>query len=167
MVATDRSAARAQRGFTITEALTVVVILGILVAFAAPSMKDLLRTQRVRAIAYDLFADLAYARSQAITLGHNVQFASAAGTTNWISGYALTDTTASPNRTLRVQSAGDSSIAFTADAASVTFDRTGRISAGTVSFSIAPTDVTAPATEKRCVRVDPSGRARSIDGTCT
>jgi type IV fimbrial biogenesis protein FimT len=164
MVAIAHSPARAQRGFTITEALTVVVILGILVAFAAPSMKDLLRTQRVRAISYDLFADLSFARSQAITLGHNVQVASSGGGTDWLSGYSIVDTTA--NRTLRVQSAADSSIAFTADAATFTFDRSGRVSAGTISFAIAPTDATAPATEKRCVHIDPSGRARSHDGTC-
>jgi type IV fimbrial biogenesis protein FimT len=159
--------ARSQSGFTMVETLAVVMIIAILAAFAAPAMKDLIRTQRVRTVAYDLLADLTFARSQAITLGHNVQFASVASSTDWLSGYTITDTSVTPNRTLRTQSSADPSLAFTADAASVTFDRSGRASAGTVSFNIAPTDSTAPALQKRCVRIDPSGRPRAVEGACS
>lgn len=162
-----RPPARTQSGFTMVETMVVVMILAILAAFAAPAMKDLIRTQRVRTAAYDLLADLTFARSQAITKGHNVAFASTAASTNWATGYALTDTTASPNVTLRSHSAVDPSIAFTADQSTLTFDRSGRISVGTVSFNIAPTDATAPATEKRCVRIDPSGRPRAVEGVCS
>ncbi len=160
-------ARRRQAGFTLTEALVVVAILGILAAFAAPSMRDLMRTQRVRSAAYDLLADLTYARGQAITLGHNVQFASSAGSTNWLSGYTIVDTTAAPNVTLRSQDAADSSIVFTADASTFVFDRSGRISTGTVSFTITPYGGSPPTSQMRCVRIDPSGRARSAEGSCT
>lgn len=169
MVATSLRARpqRAQPGFTMVETMIVVLIIGILAAFAAPAMRDLIRTQRVRAAAYDLLADLTFARSQAITKGHNVVFASSGGSTNWASGYTLTDTTATPNVVLRTQTAVDPSIAFTADQATLTFDRSGRISVGTVSFNIAPTDATAPAIQKRCVRIDPSGRPRTAEGVCS
>lgn len=163
---------RALAGFTMVETMVVVLIIGILAAFAAPAMRDLIRTQRVRSATYDLLADLTFARSQAITLGHNVSVASSGASTNWAPGYTITDTTASPNRQLRSQSATDSSIAFTGDQSSLVFDRTGHVTSGgspnnTVSFNIAPTDATAPSIQKRCVRIDPSGRPRAVEGVCS
>lgn len=155
-----------QSGFTMVETMIVVMIIAILAAFAAPAMKDLIRTQRVRAAAYDLLADLTFARSQAITKGHSVTFNSAAASLDWSSGYTVTDIGASPAVVLRTQTAVDSSLAFTADHSGISFDRSGRVS-GTVKFNIAPTDSTAPAMEKRCVVLDPSGRARSAEGVCT
>jgi type IV fimbrial biogenesis protein FimT len=159
-------------GFTMVETMVVVLILGILAAFAAPAMKDLLRTQRVRSATYDLLADLTFARSQAVTLGHNVSVASSGGSTDWAPGYTITDTTASPNRSLRSQSAVASSVAFTGDQSSLVFDRTGHVTSGgsannIVSFNIAPTDSTAPSIQKRCVRIDPSGRPRAVEGVCS
>jgi type IV fimbrial biogenesis protein FimT len=159
-------------GFTMVETMVVVLIIGILAAFAAPAMRDLIRTQRVRSATYDLLADLTFARSQAITLGHNVSVASSGGSTNWAPGYTITDTTANPNRSLRTQSAADASIAFTGDQSSLVFDRSGHVTSGgspnnTVSFNVAPTDSTAPSIQKRCVRIDPSGRPRAVEGVCS
>ena len=151
-----------QKGWTAIEMMVVVAILGILAAFAAPAMTGLLRTQKVRAAAYDIFSDLTYARSEAIARGRNVIVASAAGT-NWVSGWTITDPTA--GTTLRSQAALSSGILFTGDAGTLTFDRSGRTSA-TVRFSILPTDSGVPDTQKRCVRISPSGRPNSLTGPC-
>lgn len=157
---------RPQGGFTLTEIVVVIAILGILAAFAAPSMTKLMTTQKVRSASYDIFADLTYARSEAISRGHTVSVRSTSGGNDWITGWEIWDTTAAPSVKLRAQSALSTGVTFTADQASVSFDRTGRTNAGTVSFNIVPTDVGATVDQKRCVRIDPSGRPRTSTGAC-
>ena len=150
------------RGFTVIEAMVVVAILAILAAFAAPAMNQLIRTQKVRSIAYDLFADLTYARSQAIARGHNVGIGSKGGT-NWgINGWMVRDLT--NGETLRDTGAGPKGLKFTADAPGLVFLPTGRTAAN-VSFTIAPEE-SAPDDQKRCVRISPSGRPNSTTGAC-
>lgn len=165
-----------QRGFTATELVVVIAILGILAAFAAPSMTKLMVTQKVRSVSYDLFADLSFARSEAISRGHNVQIAAQTGGTDWVNGWTITDTSASPNVALRKQGpctvsgattdcAMVAGVTFTADVASLTFDRTGRTSQN-ASFNIVPTDTSALTDQKRCIKMDPSGRPRTLTGAC-
>ena len=55
---------RSRLGFTLVELLTVLAVLGVLLAVAAPSLADMLNRRRVEAIASTLGADLAYARSE-------------------------------------------------------------------------------------------------------
>ena len=50
------------RGLTIIELMVVVVLLGVLVALAAPSMRGLISVQRVRGVNAELVTDLQYAR---------------------------------------------------------------------------------------------------------
>ena len=162
-MAMDARAPRSERGFTLTELVVVIAILGVMAAFAAPSMSRMMQTQKVRSTSYDLFADLTYARSEAISRGHNVQMRSTSGTANWINGWEIWDTTS--NVKLRDQSALASGINFTGSAASFTFDRTGRAS-DNVDFNIVPTDPAAIADQKRCIHIEPSGRPRTITGAC-
>jgi len=79
------------QGFTVIEAMVVVGIIAILAGFAAPAMNQLIRTQKVRSISYDLFADLTYARSEAIARGHNVEIASKSGNDWGGSGWSIRD----------------------------------------------------------------------------
>ena len=150
------------RGFTVVEAMVVVGIIAILAAFAAPAMNQLIRTQKVRSISYDLFADLTYARSEAIARGHNVGIGSKAGTDWGISGWFVRDL--STGEMLRDQGPRASGIKFTADTAGVIFRPNGRILSN-VSFNIAPVEG-APDDQKRCIRITPSGRPNSTTGVC-
>jgi len=72
---------RFQAGFTATEILVVIGIVGILAAIAVPSMSKMIQTQSVRSASYDLQADLTYARSEAISRATNVTITEAAGGT--------------------------------------------------------------------------------------
>ena len=58
---------RAQRGFTIIELMTALVVAGILLAVAIPSFRELLARNRVEGVAGELSTDLQYARSEAVS----------------------------------------------------------------------------------------------------
>jgi len=143
--------------------MVVVLILAILAGFAAPSMMQLIRTQKVRSTSYDIFADLTYTRSQAISRGHNVGIGSNAGT-NWANGWSVRDlTTGEVLRTAPAQATG---IVFASDTPGLIFDRTGRNTTGNAKFAIRPSDAGAPDVQKRCIQIAPSGRPNSITGPC-
>jgi prepilin-type N-terminal cleavage/methylation domain-containing protein len=163
MVTAVRARTRVARGFTVIEAMVVVFIIAILAAAAAPSMNQLIRTQKVRGTAYDLFADLTYARSEAISRGHNVGIGSNAGN-NWANGWRVQDL--ATGAVLRQQGKLSSGITFTADSAGLIFASTGRNTTGNVTFAIAPVEADAPDNQKRCIRITPSGRPNSINGPC-
>ena len=154
---------RRQAGFTAAEILVVLTIVGIMVAIAIPSLSNLLQTQAVRSASYDLNADLVFARSEAISRGVNVSVVGAA-TTDYKQGWTITE--AAGNTTLRSQGSRDSKITFDSTMNTVTFDRTGRITTGAVQWEIKPTGTSQPH-QKRCIKLDPSGRPRTNEGVCT
>lgn len=153
-------------GFTLAEALVTIAIVAVLAALALPGMNQLLTTQRVKSTSFDLMADLTYARSEAIARGTDVVVASTSGTSDWREGWTITET-AGPS-VLREAAARADTVIFTGPGPTVTFERTGRATAlGTVAFSIQPKGDDAPDNQKRCLRLDPSGRARSAVGVCS
>lgn len=60
------------RGLTVIELMVVVALLGVLVALAAPSMRDMISVQRVRGVNAELVTDLQYARSEAARRNRDV-----------------------------------------------------------------------------------------------
>jgi prepilin-type N-terminal cleavage/methylation domain-containing protein len=152
------------RGFTLPEMLTVIMIIGILAAFAFPAMSKFLATQGVRSASYDLFADLIYARSEAISRGTTVTI-QATTSTDFKQGYTVREN--GGGTVLRQQPARDTRIQFTGSANAVTFDRSGRANAQ-IFFNIIPaSNITNPQDYmKRCIRLDPSGRPKSSEGSC-
>lgn len=159
---------RASRGFTLIEMMVVILIVGILGIMGFPAMTRMLSTQAVRSAAYDLFADLVYARSEAITRGTTVTVQAAGGGTDWKGGWIIREN--GGGTTLRSQPARGSAIAFTGSQSAITFERSGRAqNAAEVSFAITPADTESAALQahqKRCIKLDPSGRPRSAEGAC-
>jgi len=158
---------RTARGFTLIEMMVVIIIIGILGVLGFPAMTRMLSSQAVRSTTYDLFADLVYARSEAITRGTTVTITSP-GSTNWKQGWNIVE--AAGGTTLRSQPAIGSKILMTGPA-TISFERTGRATnAAAVQFDIRP-DVTSETNavqdnQRRCVKLDPSGRPRSYEGVC-
>lgn len=151
-----------ERGFTLVEILVVIFIVGLLASFAFPAMTKFLATQAVRSASYDLFADLIYARSEAIARGTTITL-TGASSTDFKQGWSILAGTT----VLRTQPSRDSAIQFTASQNSFTFDRNGRAS-NQMLFSIVPASTISNATDymKRCIRLDPSGRPKSAEGAC-
>ncbi|MDZ4122953.1 MAG: GspH/FimT family pseudopilin, partial [Hydrogenophaga sp.] len=72
--AMDAASTHHMRGITLVELLTVVSILGILLAIAMPNMSIWMANQRVRTEAQTLLAGLQLARSEAILNNTRVLF---------------------------------------------------------------------------------------------
>lgn len=157
------SAMRANRGFTLAEALVVLAIIGILAAFGFPAMTRFLQTQAVRSASYDLHADLIFARSEAISRGVTVSIIGNAAT-DFKQGWTIREN--GGGKVIRTQEARDSAITFTSSASTITFDRNGRTDVGLVAFSIAPSGGSSQDDMKRCIRLDPAGRPRTAEGAC-
>jgi type IV fimbrial biogenesis protein FimT len=155
---------RRQSGFTAAEIIVVVTIIGILAAIAIPSMSRMLATQAVRSAAYDLNADLTFARSEAIARGTNISLKAVSGT-DYKKGWTIEDAAANK---LREQGARGADIVFVGSAGTYTFDKTGRVTVGApASWGIYPKGTSVQEFQKRCLRLDPSGRPRTVEGdTC-
>lgn len=144
-----RFALRSGRGFTLIELMISIAILAILVSVAAPSMSSLVRDQRVKTATFDVYASLAYARSEAIKRNANVDITHGA---DWGGGWQVQ----SGGAPLKNQDAL-SGISINGPAGAVTYQRDGRIRGTAAPLFVvkAAGDDTITA---RCVRVDLSGR---------
>jgi type IV fimbrial biogenesis protein FimT len=150
---TPPSARRAlrERGFTLVEVMFTLVILGILSAFALPSMSQFVRDQRVKAATQDVFATLLFARSEAIKRATDINVNPT--TADWAGGWSVK----ASGTDLKVQeSIGGVTISGPISGALV-FRRDGRLS-GTVPVFVVSSATSSQVTA-RCVRIDPSGRA--------
>jgi prepilin-type N-terminal cleavage/methylation domain-containing protein len=69
-----------RNGFTLTEVLIVVALVGIILALSGPPLADYVRVQRLKGVASELATDLAFARSEAVSRGTYMQVRVQSGT---------------------------------------------------------------------------------------
>ena len=148
---------RLARGFTTTELMVVVAIVAVLTAIAAPNMRSLIQTQRVRTASFDLNAGITIARSEAIKRNSSVTMTPGAG--GWIDGWTVTDTAGN------VVAKQDKFDQVTIDGpATLGFNGMGRLVGPATQFQVSTTEL---ANDKwRCVKLDISGRPVSLVGGC-
>jgi type IV fimbrial biogenesis protein FimT len=152
------------RGFTLIEMITVVSVIAVVSAIAAPGMRSFAAGQKVKALAYDMTADLLLARSEA--LKRNTTVSLTASGASWSSGW----TVAAGAENISTRNVANESITFTAVdpvPTVITFDVNGRVLAPTTQVRMTIESSAAPSnTSKRCIQLDLSGRARSLVGAC-
>lgn len=145
------------RGFTVTEMMVVIGIVAILAALAAPNLGGMLRAQRIKTAAFDVFASLTFARSEAIKRNNTVTLTP---NVTWAGGWQIRDAN---DNLLRVQAGWEQLTA--AGPGTVSFRGTGRLAA-----AVAPIELTAVGasgqTLNRCITVDLSGRANVKEAPC-
>jgi type IV fimbrial biogenesis protein FimT len=150
---------KASRGFTLIELLITLTVAVILATVAVPAYTNFIANQRVKTASQALFASLTFARSEAIKRNRDITVTRAGS--DWNAGWIIKDG-ATP---LRAQDALGA-IAVTAGGSSITFNRTGRATAGS-SFAFCDSEGSSGVT-RRSVTVDTTGRANiAHDGSCS
>jgi type IV fimbrial biogenesis protein FimT len=139
----------------LVELLTVVVVLVVLSAIAAPSFNELIASQRVQMAAMDVFTSLLRARSEAIKQNTDVTLSPAV---TWTAGWTVAvggtniDTHAATNNI------------SISDPGVVTYRSSGHVAGSTKpKFSVSATQTAA----KRCVQVNLSGEPVVTSGACS
>jgi len=162
------------RGFTLTELIAVLTVLGILVGIAAPPLNTFVHSNRLISVTNDLVADFSLARNEAIKRSRatgvckSSDGTSCTNTGTWASGWIVfVDTNDSGG-----WSAGDEVIRFRealtritvpiAAADSVLYNRSGSISAGTGAYTICSSAIH----QTRAVTLSTTGRSNISPGSC-
>jgi type IV fimbrial biogenesis protein FimT len=143
---------RRARGFTMTELVVTVAIAAILTTVAVPSFNGIIASQRARVFASDLYATLAKARSEAVTLNGNVTLQANAG--GWQSGWQILD----PNGNVLDNHAAAVAVTLTNPPGPVIYRPSGRLAVGAAAPAFLITTTSGSMVYNQCVSVDLSGR---------
>ena len=163
----ERSYCRRMSGVTLLELLTVITIVGILMAIGVPAYRTVTNSSRIAAEVNGLLGDLQFARAEAIKEGQTVTVcvsadgANCTNSTNWQSGWIVFS---NPNgnavvdggeTVLRAQAPFTNTDTFqsTNNVAAVTFNREGFATGIAAGALIKLHDATNNSTWTRCLAI--------------
>jgi type IV fimbrial biogenesis protein FimT len=150
-------AGRRAAGFTLPELLTVVAIIALLSALAAPSFGQMIAVQRTKGAASDLFTALTRARSEAIK--RNTEISLTPAGSGWQDGWSIPNPADTGNM---LDNHGPLTALTVTGPASVVYLANGRLKGATApSFEVA-----AASAAPRCIRIDLSGRPYQTSTAC-
>ena len=147
-------------GFTLVEMMVVISIVAILAAIAIPSFQSIIRNQRIKNSSYEMFTSLMVARSEAIKRNTDITVAPVTAG-SWKDGWTI-----SAGSTVLKNQEALKGIAVSGAPASLTYKRTGRLSAAATpsfQFDINPAD----SNFIRCITIELSGLPRTKKGACS
>lgn len=148
-----------QRGFTLPELLTTLAIVATLASLAAPAFTSMIASMRSRSVSSELYAALSLTRSEAIKRNAEVALVPVTAQ-QWQHGWSIR---APGNASRKLDDHPALSGATVTGPASVVYLPNGRVKNGSQpAFNIA----LAGSAERRCVRVDLSGRPNQSKTTC-
>jgi type IV fimbrial biogenesis protein FimT len=158
---------RHSRGFTAVELMVALAVFALIAAFATPSLRVFVANQRLRSASFELVSELVSARSEA--LKRNVSYRIVARDDGWSSGWVVQTQQGGSWVSVRTQDPLAPGLTLSAVPAfsELQFDRNGRVltPAVRVRFELGATDLDR--VTKRCVTLDPTGRARSERRACS
>ncbi len=148
-------------GFTLIELLMTLIIVSIVVTLGAPSLADIIRSNRLTTEANNLVTALNVARSESIRRNANITLCASsdqATCTNdgWENGWIIMDDS---NQILRVFDSMEGMSSVTATVQSLQYTATGFINGGaTVTFDLCA----KPGTPGRQINITPTGRPSNV-----
>lgn len=164
------SPSRRQSGFSLSELMVVIALIGVVMGFAVPGIRDFMAGQRVKSATLDFSAAIMFARGEAMKRGAQV-YIKAPSSNNLAGGWCVlfADSDAECNLSapgsavMRLQQPLPGvAINWSTTAGPIGFNTSGRLSAQVkLKFSEAGNGGYA-----RCLTIDPSGSAASKPGDC-
>lgn len=151
-VSTPARSVRGSRGFSLMEILTVVAIVGILMAFAIPSFTTFTKTARLRSASQGLYEALTVARSEAIKRNASVTVSPAAA--GWVGGWSVKFGTT----TLKVWDPEAGITYLDPIGGDITYGLSGRITGTREITAYVADDLKIQA---RCITIDAGGRVNT------
>ncbi|CAD5371840.1 N-terminal methylation site [Rubrivivax sp. A210] len=141
--------------------MVVLVLLAVVLALAAPGLRAFVTGQRVKAMVFDLTSDLLRARSEALTRNASVTIAPRAG--QWRNGWTVS---AGADEILTREAATEA-VSFDGAPSSIVFNVNGRVASPGADVRITVAGADGDDSQRRCIELDLSGRARAKTGACT